>query len=99
MPTVIRVLAYLVMLALTVWALLDIAQTPARATSILPKPLWLLVALVPLVGPALWFLFGRLEVDGHPANQRRSRPASSRPLGPDDDPEFLRNLGRRNDQP
>lgn len=31
----------------------------------------------------------------HPAGTRRPRPAPRRPLGPDDDEEFLRELERR----
>lgn len=93
----IRVLAYLVTVALTLWALIDVAQTPAQRLSILPKPVWLLATLVPLLGPALWFLFGRSEAAQAPGPSRPSRPAPPRPRGPDDDPEFLRGLGHRPD--
>ncbi len=81
-----RVILLLGLVALTLWALLDIGQTPPRQVAVLPKPLWLVVALIPGIGPALWFLGGRLKTPV-------SEPASRRPLGPDDDPDFLRGLG------
>jgi hypothetical protein len=88
---VIRVLAYLVLIALSLWALIDVAATPERVMGLMPKPLWLVVVLVPLVGPVLWFVFGRTETEG----ARRPQPAARPPRGPDDDPEFLRDLDRR----
>ena len=87
----IRVLLYLGVLVLTVWALLDIAQTPARQVEGLPRLGWGLVVLAPFFGPLAWFLLGRTSDD---TRARSRRPAASGPIGPDDDPEFLRRLGR-----
>ncbi|WP_157156764.1 MULTISPECIES: PLD nuclease N-terminal domain-containing protein [unclassified Diaminobutyricimonas] len=47
----------IVPLALFVWAIVSVAQTPAEPT---PKVLWVLVVLFfPLLGPILWFTIGR----------------------------------------
>ena len=94
----IRVLLYLGAVVLTVWALLDIAQTPADQVQTLPRAGWALVALVPGLGPLSWFLLGRAPVAASPRPPGRTRGGSGRPsgpIGPDDDPDFLRNLGRR----
>lgn len=73
----------LIGLVVEVAALVSCALTPERQVRALPKPLWLLVILLfPLVGAVLWFGFGR------------DRRAPVRRTAPDDDPEFLRSLGR-----
>ncbi len=89
------ILLYLGAVALTTWALLDVAQTPADQTRTLAKPSWALVAVIPYVGPAAWFLLG---TERSPTSGRRAS-GGGRPLGPDDDPDFLRELGRRRDRP
>jgi len=82
---VLLVVMYLGAVALTTWALLDVAQTPPESVRTLAKGSWALLVVIPFVGPAAWFALGT-----------RRRPArASRPIGPDDDPEFLRELGRR----
>ena len=94
------ILLYLGAVALTTWALLDVAQTPATSVRRLPKASWALVSVLPYVGPAAWFLLG---TDGSalPDRSRRKPPTGQpqRPMGPDDDPDFLRELGRRHDRP
>jgi hypothetical protein len=65
-------------------AIVSCALTPEPRVRAIPKPLWLLVILLfPLVGAVLWFGFGR----------DRTAPVARR-TAPDDDPEFLRSLGR-----
>jgi len=78
-----RLVLLLAVVTLTLWALIDVAQTPAPRMRILVKPLWALLVLVPVVGPAAWFLQGRAP---------QQSAAVVRPLAPDDDPEFLRRL-------
>jgi hypothetical protein len=92
----VLILLYLGAVALTTWALLDVAQTPADQTRALAKTSWALVAVLPYVGPAAWFLLGTERRSGGRAG---GRDRGGRPLGPDDDPEFLRELGRRRDRP
>jgi hypothetical protein len=84
----VLILIYLGAVALTTWALLDVAQTPVESLRSLTKGTWALLVVVPYVGPAAWFLLG--------TGPRRS---GERPIGPDDDPEFLRSLGQRRDRP
>jgi hypothetical protein len=86
---VLLIVTYLGAVALTTWALLDVAQTPPEAFRTLTKGTWALLVVIPLVGPLAWFALGT----GHRPDR------ASRPIGPDDDPEFLRGLGRRRDRP
>jgi hypothetical protein len=86
---VLLIVTYLGAVALTTWALLDVAQTPAESFRTLTKGAWALLVVIPYLGPAAWFVVG----SGGRANRSR------RPIGPDDDPEFLRQLGQRRDRP
>ena len=80
-------------LVLLVYSLLDLATTPASAVRTLPKPVWFLVLLPPLFGPAAWLLAGR-PPRGTPRSSLRPAPEPAR-RAPDDDEEFLRALRRR----
>lgn len=74
----------LIGLVVEIAAIVSCALTPEQQVRGIPKPLWLIVMLIfPILGAVLWFAFGR----------DRSAPAVRR-VGPDDDPEFLRSLGR-----
>ncbi len=86
------VLLYAVSLLLLVVCVLDVLRTPRELVRTLPKPLWLLVVLPPVFGPAAWFLAGRPARDAVPA-PRAERGA------PDDDEDFLRELDRRRRDP
>jgi hypothetical protein len=83
----------LLILALLVYCVLDIATTPREAVRTLPKPLWFLVVLPPVFGPAAWFLAGRPARGA--AGQAQPRPKPQPPRAPDDDEDFLRELRRR----
>ncbi len=85
----------LVVLGLFAYAVVDLVSTPASAVRTLPKPLWFVVVLPPLFGPLAWLLFGR------PRRRRSDPPASPpvRPVAPDDDEDFLRDLRRRGRDP
>lgn len=94
MPRLILVLAYV---ALTVYALADVANTPESRSKGLPKLGWLLVIVfVPFLGAFLWLLAGK-DRGSQPnaARAPRSR-APQRPLAPDDDPAFLAKLDQEN---
>jgi hypothetical protein len=75
----------LIGLVVEIAAIVSCALTPERQVRAIPKPLWLIVILIfPVVGPVLWFMLGR----------DRRAPVTRR-IAPDDDPEFLRGLGRK----
>jgi hypothetical protein len=90
-----RVVLIAVVVFATIYALVDCLQTDHRRVRIMPKPVWLIAVLVPVAGPAAWFLTGR---DGRwfgQAPRTPPPPGPTRPLGPkgpDDDPDFLRKL-------
>ena len=92
--------------ALTLYALLDCARTPEESMPArMPKFLWItLIVLFPTIGPIAWIIVSRVKA----AEERGGyveptvwsskegtsfrRPQRARPMAPDDDPEFLRDL-------
>jgi hypothetical protein len=86
----LRVLPWLLVLALTVYAAVDCIQTDEQRVRNLPKLVWvLLILLFWALGAIAWFVAGRPQRHGpRPGPSRRPPP----PRGPDDDPDFLRNL-------
>jgi hypothetical protein len=100
-----RGLPLLFELGLTIFCLIDCVQTPATITRNLPKWAWIALILVfPLIGSIAWLIVGRpgaADRDGRPSGDQPGHdryPRSRRPrsIAPDDDPEFLRELGRLN---
>ncbi len=86
----VRYLPGILLAALLVYCLVDCIQTPREAVRHLPKALWVaLIVLLPPFGPIGWLLAGR--PDGSSAGPGG---APRGPQGPDDDPDFLRGLGR-----
>ena len=75
----------------TIYAFVDCVQTDRRLVRIMPKPVWLIAVLVPVIGPIFWLVAGRTDARGGPAPRGPRRPPTG-PLGPDDDPDFLRKL-------
>lgn len=66
----------------------------------MPRAAWVaVIVLVPLGGALAWFLTGRPRPAGGIRTGRRTGggilPEPPRPRAPDDDPEFLRSLGRK----
>lgn len=86
----------LLSLVLLVYCVLDIVRTPRDAVRTLPKPLWLLVVLAPVFGPAAWFLAGRPKRGTAGSSRRAGPPPVAQ--APDDDEDFLRELRRRADE-
>jgi hypothetical protein len=85
-----KVLLVLVPLALTIYAVIDAIQTQDSHVQYLPKVVWiLLILLFAPVGAIAWLFTGRQH--GPRGGVRGSRYPSA-PRGPDDDPDFLRNL-------
>ncbi|MFF5568342.1 PLD nuclease N-terminal domain-containing protein [Streptomyces sp. NPDC012623] len=80
----LRVLMFLVPLALSIYAFIDCITTDEKEIRFLPKPIWaILVLLFPLVGSISWLIVGR----------DRTTPARRGGwVAPDDNPEFLKSL-------
>jgi hypothetical protein len=83
-----RVLPVLIGLGLAIYALVDCIQTDEAKVRGLPKLVWIiLIVLITFVGPIAWLIAGKeRSLPGRDRRQRRG------PLGPDDDPDFLRGL-------
>lgn len=80
-----------------VYCVLDLSTSRAADVRLLPKPLWLLVLLLPVVGPAAWWLAGRPR-PGSGRTVPKVLPDRTTSRRPDDDEEFLRQLRRRADE-
>ncbi|WP_084956056.1 PLDc N-terminal domain-containing protein [Thermoactinospora rubra] len=93
------VLISLAVLAFWLYSLFDVITSPEEETRNLPKVLWVLIVVVlPVAGSVLWFLLGRPRVAPGPPRAMRPRPetpSAPPPKGPEDDPEFLKELERR----
>ncbi|WP_022917159.1 PLD nuclease N-terminal domain-containing protein [Ruania albidiflava] len=86
-----RFLIALAVIAITVYSVIDCTRADERQRRGLPAWLWVTVIIVlPGVGGLVWLLVSRL------AGEQRPRPPvrPSRPVAPDDDPEFLAGLSR-----
>lgn len=108
---VLAVVLVLVALGVWLFCLFEVLSTDETETRHLPKFAWFLIVLLGFeLGAVAWLLFGRRRgfvragVGAWPPEFLTSRdfgrddvgPADEgRPLGPDDDPEFLRRLDRR----
>ncbi|WP_067490874.1 PLD nuclease N-terminal domain-containing protein [Actinomadura hibisca] len=100
------VLLALVLVGVWLFCLFDILATDERDVRYLPKVGWLLVTLLfMLAGAVLWLLLGRPRAADRTASFGRAddrveetgpqAPRPPAPKGPDDDPDFLRDLDRR----
>lgn len=79
----VKVLAVIAALGLTIFALIDLFSVSAGEVRGGSRFLWLLaILLLPVVGPAVWLWLGRAPVDGPRLKE----------LPPDDDPDFLRGI-------
>jgi hypothetical protein len=86
----VKVLLFLIPLALTIYAVIDAIQTEDNRVQHMPKLIWIvLILLFTPIGAIAWLYTGRQH------RPRTGRPGSgypTAPRGPDDDPDFLRNL-------
>ena len=99
-----RAALIVLILALTIYSLLDCARTPEESMPArMPKLLWIvIIVMVTVIGPIAWFIVSRVKAaedrDGavEPTvwsskdGTRFRRAERPRPVAPDDDPEFLR---------
>ncbi|MGL5859520.1 MAG: PLD nuclease N-terminal domain-containing protein [Angustibacter sp.] len=82
----------IVQLALLVYCLLDCLRAESARVRTLPKLAWMVfIVLLPLAGSIGWLWLGRPRPSRGRGDHGRSRET---PRGPDDDPDFLRGLGR-----
>jgi hypothetical protein len=100
----VKALLVLLAIGLLTYAVIDCSRTPEQEVpSGIPRSAWLvLVIVIPIIGPVLWLVASRSDQNSAGGNTRRPggpRPgggAGSRrpsgPLGPDDDPDFLRGI-------
>ncbi len=85
-----RFLIAFAVIAVTVYSVIDCVRADDRVRRDLPAWLWVTVIIVlPGVGGAVWLVVSHLAGEPRPRPVRRSRP-----LAPDDDPDFLAGLGR-----
>jgi len=102
----IRLLVFIVPLALAIYAVVDCIQTEKSEVRNLPKMVWiLLILLFWIIGPIAWLLAGRPKHDENGVYGRRlamptggppEHKGPRHPVGPDDDPAFLAELSRGN---
>jgi hypothetical protein len=85
----LNTLLFLVVVALSVVALIDCLRTERSRLQSFPRGAWtVLILLCPVFGALAWFRAGR-AVPGRPGPALV--PAAG-PIGPEDDPEFVRML-------
>ena len=77
---------YVLPIGLAIYAIFDISRTDESDIKLLPKWGWFLVSvLIGIIGPIAWIIAGK--------NRRPKPPKRGKgPIGPDDDPDFLRKL-------
>jgi uncharacterized membrane protein YbhN (UPF0104 family) len=107
---VLAAVLVLVALGVWLFCLFEVLSTDEGDAHHLPKFAWLLIVLFGFdLGAIAWLLFGRrrgfvtADVTAWPPEflisrdgaQHSAPSTQSAPLGPDDDPEFLRRLDRR----
>ncbi|MFY1633462.1 PLD nuclease N-terminal domain-containing protein [Solwaraspora sp. WMMB335] len=86
---------HVVLMAVALISCLSAEKGDVRA---LPRLLWVpVIIVIPLLGPAAWFLSRRTALGstpplGGPQRPAGATPQTKRPVAPDDDPEFLRAL-------
>lgn len=87
---------FLAVLAITllVYALFDLIATPKdKIRGKLPKAVWFVLIVVPVIGPIVWLTVGHRRIWNPPSSGGRSAPRPPpRPKGPDDDPDYLGGL-------
>lgn len=92
------VLLFIAQIILAVLALISCLSAEEGEIRALPRLVWVLIILFfPLIGSIAWFLAGRPAKAAAPGGGRRTgggfpEPRRTRPVAPDDDPDFLKSL-------
>ena len=83
-------------LALWVYCIIDVISTDEVLVQHLPKMVWLIIVIIlPDIGSIIWLVLGRPYGQGLRPGGLRGRPAPprrSRPIGPEDSPDFISKL-------
>lgn len=90
----LRYLPFLLVLAVWIYAFIDCLNTPEKEVRKLPKVAWAIIILLfgqVLLGPVAWFIVGRPRKN---APYGAVRPQERQWVAPDDNPDFLKSLGR-----
>jgi hypothetical protein len=108
LPYMLRALFYAIPIVLAIFAIVDCVQTPDGEVRGLPRVAWLvLIVCIPIAGPIAWLMAGserggaesqRTDWPAGPGNEPGLRRPVRRVIAPDDDPEFLSQLGRSNSE-
>ncbi|MEU1021222.1 PLD nuclease N-terminal domain-containing protein [Streptomyces sp. NPDC005904] len=87
----LRYLPFLLVLAVWIYAFIDVLNTPEKEVRHLPKVVWVIIVLLfgeVLLGPVAWLVTGKVRhAPGAGAARGRTRW-----VAPDDNPEFLKSL-------
>lgn len=99
----LRVLMFLVPLALSVYAFIDCISTKDEDIRHMPKPLWaILVLLFPLVGSISWIIAGKkrhpMGAGGQVGSAWSRGGGRQQWVAPDDNPDFLKSLNEEKDR-
>lgn len=83
-----RYMPLVIVALLTIYCVVEVAQTPTYAVRRMPRWLWATAIIcLPLIGALSWLFFGRpTKASRDPQRERRM------PRAPDDDVDFLRGL-------
>jgi Phospholipase_D-nuclease N-terminal len=100
MAALVRYLPFLILAAITIFTIVDIALIEDSRVRFLPKFAWVIGVLIfSVVASALWFIIGRERLEPGNVSGGSFGPRPRRgPVAPDDDPDFLGKLGREQAQ-
>lgn len=88
-----KALVVIVAIVLLVYAFFDLLATPSQRIRFAPKLVWfVVVVMLPFIGPLLWIFVGARRQQGGPPPKKPGRRPGRPPRGPDDDPDYLRDL-------
>ena len=84
-----RFLPFVIPVVLAIYCWIELAQSDPRDVRLVPRWAWAFVIVFPLLGPVSWLVYGRPNGERPAPTVHRQH---TRPVAPDDDPDFLRNL-------
>ncbi|WP_030565266.1 PLDc N-terminal domain-containing protein [Streptomyces aureocirculatus] len=93
----LRYLPFLLVLAVWIYAFIDVLNTPEKEVRHLPKVAWVIIVLLfgeVLLGPIAWFVTGKKR---RPAGGGGGGRRAGGWVAPDDNPDFLKGLNKDRD--